>query len=209
MAIKSKALVGFPGMKDDELMVAANTIVAAMTDNSNFPEPSPDLDVISNLRDDYSDKLAASRKRGAPEDFALKDESKDELAERLQQLGHYVNSVARGRLSIVLSSGFPTNSPDAPPQAPTPVENVRVSDGRQSGQVKLDFAKQKNVRVYEYQYRMADLPNEPWSERYTTTSSRGNIIAPLDPARYYEVHVRAINTHGIGDWSQIVRILAR
>lgn len=209
MASKTRALVGFPGMKDGELMVAANTIVAAMTDNSNFPDPSPDLDMIGNLRDDYADKLAASRKRGAPEDFAIKDESKDALAAELQQLGHYVNSVARGRLAIVLSSGFPTNSPDAASLPPISVGNVRANDGRQSGQVKLDFEKQANVRVYEYQYRQADRPDEPWSERYTTTSSRGNIIAPLDPATYYEIRVRAVNTHGVGDWSQVVRFLVR
>ena len=209
MATKPRVLVGFPSMKDGELMIAASTIVAAMTDNVNFPNPSPDLSTITDLRDDYADRLAASSKRGAPEDFALKDESKAVLAEALQQLGHYINSVAKGQLSILLSSGFPTNGPDTPPQAPVMVGNVRLSDGRQSGQARLDFGKVRGVRIYEYQYRKADIPDEPWSERLPTTSSRDNIIAPLIPATYYEVRVRAVNTHGIGDWSQSARILVR
>lgn len=209
MAIKPRALVGFGEMKDNEILVAANTILAAMTDNPNFPNPIPSLEEVQNQTDDYSNKLAAASKRGSPEDNALKKEGKEDLAEILQQLGHYVNSVAKGHLSKVLSSGFPTNSPDAPPQPPNVVDGLKLEDGRQSGQVRLSFNKQRNIRIYEYQYRRIDVPEEDWSERFTTTSSRGNVIAPVMPGVHYEARVRAINTYGIGDWSQIVRTMAR
>ena len=209
MSTKPKALIGFTGMKDDEIMVAANTIVGAMTDNNHFPDPSPTLADIQDLLDDFSAKLAAARKRGSPEDTALKDEAKEPLAEALQRLGYYVNSVAKGHLSTLLSSGFPTNSSLTGTLIPLAVENVRVRDGRQSGQVRLDFAKQNNVRIYEYRYRKADIPDEPWSDRFMTTSSRGNIIAPLDAGVFYGFQVRAVNTQGPGDWSDTARILVR
>ncbi len=209
MATKAKALISFSRMKDDKLVVAANTIIGAMTNNPNYPQPSPDLADIQLLLDDFTAKLAASRKRGSPEDTALKRESKEPLAEALQQLAYYVNSVAKGHLSTLLSSGFPTNSQGGSELVPLPVESVRLSDGRQSGQVRLDFGRQKGIRVYEYRCRKAGNPEEAWSDRLSTTSSRGNIIAPLETGQQYEVQVRAVNTQGPGDWSQTASILVR
>lgn len=133
MATKARALVGFSDMKDDELVVAANTIIGAMTDNEHYPAPTPTLQEVQDLLDDFTAKLAASRRRGSPQDTAVKDEAKPVLAAALQRLGYNVNSVAQGRLSVLLSSGFPTSATVSgqtfvPPQ----VEGVRAGDGRQS-----------------------------------------------------------------------------
>jgi len=209
MATKMKALIGFGQMKDDELLIAATTIVAAMTGNSNFPTPSPEINEVKALLDDFSSKMAISRKRGSPEDTAHKDESIPALVSALQKLGYYVNSVADGHLSTLLSSGFPTNAPSTASMVPHAVENVRLSDGQQSGQMRLDFAKQAKVRMYEYSYRKLGEAEQEWSDRFTTTSSRLNIIAPLEAGHYYEVRVRAVNTKGAGDWSQTATLLVR
>ncbi|MFU1858115.1 fibronectin type III domain-containing protein [Sphingobacterium sp. NGMCC 1.201703] len=209
MATKMKALIGFGKMKDDELVIVCNTIIGAMTGNAKYPTPSPALADIQALLDDFTARLAVARKRGSPEDTAIKDESREPLMVAMQQLSYYVNSVAQGHLSTLLSSGFPTNSTTVTKQVPLKVENIRLSDGRQSGQVKLDFASQKIATIYEYRYRIkTDIPTE-WGDRFTTTSSRGNIIAPLEVGRFYEVQVRAINTHGVGDWSDPANILVR
>uniref|UniRef100_UPI003F60434F fibronectin type III domain-containing protein n=1 Tax=Sphingobacterium sp. LRF_L2 TaxID=3369421 RepID=UPI003F60434F len=63
--------------------------------------------------------------------------------------------------------------------------------------------------IYEYRYRLADTGDAGWSDRLSTTSSRGNIIAPLLVGQTYEVQVRALNTKGVGDWSQTASILVR
>lgn len=194
-------------MKDDELLVAAETILAAMEGNGSFPDPVPELGSILELLDDFTAKLARARKRGSPEDTAHKEESKKALAESLQKLGYHVNSVADGHLPTVLSSGFPINAPAVANIIPLAVRNVRLSDGRQSGQVRLDFEKQKGMLLYEYIYREAG--EEEWSDRFATSSSRGNIIAPLERGTIYEVRVRAINTKGIGNWSDPAAILVR
>lgn len=209
MAIKMRALIGFVKMKDDELLVAARTIVNAMTDNVNFPDPTPTIEEVSVLLDDFSDKLATARKRGSPEETAIKDESIPPLISALQKLGYYVNTVADGQLSMLLSSGFATRAEAVPSVVPLPVENVRLSDGRQSGQMRLDFNNQQKIRLYEYCYRQVQSPETEWSDRFTTSSSRGNIIAPLEPGQRYEVKVRAITTKGPGDWSQVVSLIAR
>lgn len=209
MATKMKALIGFGKMKDDQLVIACNTIILAMTGNTKYPQPTPALTDIQWLLEDFTARLAVARKRGSPEDTALKEESRQPLIVAMQQLGYYVNSVAQGHLSTLLSSGFPTNSSSFANQVPLKVDNVRLSDGRQSGQVKLDFAAQKIATIYEYRYRTrSDSPVE-WGDRFTTTSSRSNVIAPLEVGKFYEVQVRAINTQGVGDWSDSANILVR
>lgn len=209
MAFKAKALYGFSKMKDDELMVIANTIVGAMTNNSNFTNPTPDLADLQLVLDDFASKLVAARKRGSPEDTAIKDEARIPLTDVLRQLANYVNGVARGQLSTVLSSGFPTNAPATISQVPLAVEGVKLRDGRQSGQARLDFASQAKVLLYEYTYRKVAVPEEEWSDRLTTTSSQINIIAPLEVGVIYEVRVRAVNSKGAGDWSQTARLMVR
>lgn len=209
MANKTKALIGFARMKDDELLVAGNTIIGAMTDNGHFGSPSPSLADVQALLDDFSNKLAVARKRGSPEDTALKGDSRLLLEEALQRLGYYVNSVAKGHLATVLSSGFPVNASATATLVPLRIESVKLTDGRQSGQVRLDFANQSKVLLYEYCYRLQQQPEEEWSERITTTSSRGNIIAPLPPGERVEVKVRAVNSKGIGDWSETSSLLVR
>ena len=209
MATKFKALISFSRMKDDELMVTSNTIIGAMTDNTHFPTPSPGLDELQGLLDDFSTKLAVARKRGSPEDTALKNESREPLVDMLRKLGYYVNREADGHLSTLLSSGFPTNSPSGPSLIPLAVEGVQLRDGRQSGQVRLDFVKQRGTLLYEYRYRDITDGESLWSDRFSTSSSRGNIIAPLTVGRNYEVQVRAVNTQGPGDWSNSARILVR
>lgn len=207
MAINFKALIGFTRMKDDELMVTATTIIGAMTDNVHFEEPTPALESVQELLDDFSAKLSAARRRGSPEETALKNESRLPLEAALRQLVYYVNGVAEGHLSTLLSSGFPTNSANGSVQVPLKVDGLKLSDGRQSGQVRLDFDKQRNVLMYEYQYRLQG--EGEWSERLVTSSSRANIIAPLTVAERHEMRVRAVNTQGTGDWSDSASILVR
>lgn len=209
MTTKQKAKINFSRLKDHELLLLVRTVLTAMEGNENFESPAPVLEDIETLLEDFTDKLTIARKRGSPEDTALKNESRAPLERGMKQLAYYVNSVSGGVLSTLLSSGFPIGGETSPTLIPMRVEAVKLSDGRQSGQIRLDFEKQRNIRVYEYCYRKVSEPEEEWSDRLTTTSSRGNIIAPLEVGQLYEVRVRAVNTQGAGDWSQTVSIIVR
>ncbi|TJZ63329.1 fibronectin type III domain-containing protein [Sphingobacterium olei] len=208
MVTTHRALNGFKSMKDDELVITVQTIVRAMDGNTHFATPSPTLEDVQTQLDDFTAKLAAVRKRGAPEDTALKNESRVILVDTMAKLSYYVNLTANGVLSVLLSSGFPTNPLPAAAQPPVKVVGVRLLDTNQSGQVRLQFQMQKRVRIYEYQYAKAADP-ENWSERQSTTDSRITIIAPLEPGIRYFFQVRAVNQHGAGDWSDSASIIVR
>lgn len=195
-------------MKDDQLVITVQTILRAMDSNTHFTTPSPALADVALELDDFIAKLAAVRKRGAPEDTALKNESKAILVDSMARLSYYVNLTANGILSVLLSSGFPTNPTPTTTLPPTQVQAVRLLDTNQSGQVRLQFQVQKKVRIYEYRYAKSTTP-EDWSDRNSTTDSRMTIIAPLEPGVRYLFQVRAVNQHGPGDWSDSASIIVR
>ncbi|WP_081643165.1 fibronectin type III domain-containing protein [Sphingobacterium paucimobilis] len=208
MVVTHRALNGFKSMKDDELVITVQTILRAMDSNTHFTTPSPALADVQTELDDFLTKLAAVRKRGAPEDTALKNESRIILVDTMAKLSYYVNLTANGILSVLLSSGFPTNPSPTTTQPPVKIQGVKLLDTNQSGQVRLQFQMQKKIRIYEYRYAKSTDP-ENWSDRNSTTDSRITVIAPLEPGIRYLFQVRAVNQHGAGDWSDSATIIVR
>jgi len=210
MALKQQALSGFKRMTDDRIATAVSTIIQAMTGNEHFPDPVPTLDVVQTALDDYSLKLATAAKRGSPEDTALKNESKAALALLMKQLSVYVTTAAGETLSVLLSSGFPVSSYPTIGKPPLVVEDIKLIDGRQSGQLQLLFSSQRNVLLYEYQYTQEkNALGEPlWGDIYRTSSSRDNLIQAMPFTRCY-VRVRSVNRHGESEWSETVSHIGR
>ena len=210
MALKQQALNGFKRMPDDRVTVAVSTIIQAMTGNANFPDPVPTLEVVQAALDDYTVKLATASKRGSPEDTALKNESKAALALLMKQLSVYVTTTAGETLSVLLSSGFPVSNYPSSGQSPLVVDGIKLSDGRQSGQLQLVFSNQRNILLYEYQYAQEkDAMGELlWGDVYRTSSSRDNMFLAKPYVRCY-VRVRSVNRHGESEWSEAVSHIGR
>lgn len=211
MNIKQQALGGFRRVSDETLLVRAKTVLQAMTDNPSFEDPDPTLEDVGVVVDDFDEKLAMANRRGSPMDTAIKNESRTALEAVLKRLAFYVTYTADGNLSQLLSSGFDISSLPQRDDVPDVVTSIRLSDGRQQGQMRLDFDKNNSAKIYEYQVCQVDahgLPDE-WSESYITTSSKQNIIAPLVPYQRYGVKVQAVNGYGRSDWSEMVTHVVR
>ncbi|SEM43436.1 hypothetical protein SAMN05216436_104194 [bacterium A37T11] len=209
---KRTARSGFKHLKDQELLTFGGTVLTAVTGNPYFTTPNPGLTVLETALEDFRDKMEVANRKGSPLDISLKNDSRDVLIEVLKQLAFYVNTVANGSLSVILSSGFrvmalPTRS--MPPEKPT---RVRLTDWLQSGQARLDFDPVKEAWMYEYQFTDAldetALPYWP-QESLTTTRSNTNVLAPLTVGNRYFVRVRARNGMGMSDWTTAESIIAR
>ncbi len=211
MDIKRFALGGFKSHKDDELLVRATTVVQAMSNNPFFPTPEPALATVAPLLDDFQEKLGICRRKGNPQETASKNASREVLCKALKQLAFYVSQVANGDLPVLLSSGFVLSSYPRSGNVPDTIRGVLLRDARQSGQMRLDFHKQSQVLLYEYRYAREEAEGLPlqWQEPLSTSSSRGNIIAPVIPYSRYWVQVRAINTYGKSDWCEAVSHFVR
>lgn len=207
-----KANSGFTRLTDENLLILTETVLNALGTNDYFPEPEPELSEIETLLADYNAKLAAARRRGSPQDTAEKNESRVLLEDRLAELAFYVNKVAKGNLPVLLSSGFEISKYRKNLIPPAKTRNMRVSDGFNSGQIKLNFESQRGIRLYEL--RISSEKDEEgqiiWQKKIISlTSSRNNLIESLLPGQYYYFSVRAVNSRGIGDWSDPISWLVR
>jgi len=204
------ANTSFDKMSDDAFATLGVTVITAMTANPNFETPSPALADVQVLVDDFRDKLAVTRK-GSPFNTSEKNHSRQLLETELKKLAFYVNTVANGALHIVLSSGFPVKQLRTALNIPAIPERLRLMDTAQSGQLRFDFNSVKSAWEYEYCYATeTDEQGEPiWTDLFTTTRSRNNILAPLQPASICRVKARARNGKGISDWSEPVSLMVR
>ena len=211
MNIKQQALGGFTKDSDETVLVKGKTVLLAMTDNPNFPTPEPALDVVTDVLEDYEQKLAMAKRRGSPEDTAAKNSARKAIEQMLKRLAFYVTHKANGDLSQLLSSGFSVSSIPQKDDVPAIVAGIKLRDGKQRGQMRLDFDRNPAAKIYEYQICEIDahgMPDE-WGEVYITTSSKNHTIAPLTPFLRYGVRVRAINGYGRSDWSEMVSHVVR
>ncbi len=123
-----------------------------------------------------------------------------------------MNTTADGNIAILLSSGFEVSKYRSAVLSPKIIEVVRLTDGRNSGQMVLSFERLERTRLYEY--RVSDEKDEEgeivWREQiFVTTTSQNNIIQPVTPGTIYYVSIRAINSRGTGDWSEPRSWMAR
>lgn len=211
MFIKQQALGGFRSVKDDELLVRGSTVLHALTDNAHFPDPAPPLTDLETHLQDFQEKLATARRRGSPQDTAVKNDSRKVLEATLKQLAFHVTMVSDGVLQKLLSSGFEVSAYPHSGDVPDVVTGIFLRDGRQSGQIRLDFNKQSMALLYEYcmAHERDEAGDHQWSDPVMTSSSRQNILAPVTPFKRYYVRVRAINGYGKSDWSEAVSHIPR
>ena len=212
MRTRQKVNLGFTHYSDENVLVIAQTVLAAMTDNANFDEPTLPLIEFKEVLDEFADKLSEARKRGSPYDTAAKNEAREILEGNLAELAFYVNKVAKGNLPTMLSSGFPISRYRNSVLSPEIVRNLMVTDGRNKGEMVLSFDRLPSILYYEYRYSSEkDEQGEvDWGEELIlTTSSRNNLIKPVVPGTIYYLSVRATNGKGTGDWSDPISWMAR
>lgn len=212
-----RALSGFGHHKDNEILVEADVILTSMSGNPKFPDPMPTLSEIEKAYNDYAACLARANWTRGRIDRALKRESKGKLANLLGELAGYVNYVAKGELSVLYTSGFPLftgRKKGTTPEAPL---GGQLSDGRVSDELRFDFNSLGRDITYEYTYAicMSDNDTQPestelkWEKSLFTTRSRNNLIQKVPSRSTVFAKVRAINRHGVGDWSAIVSLRVR
>ncbi len=206
-----RAIGNFRSFRDAALLAVAITILEALRGNATYAAMVPDMVTMTAAKDDYQAKLAKANQKGSPLDKSLKKESKLALADLLQQLAFYVNTVAAGNLPKLLSSGFPLTQPRISGLLPGVPERLRLRDGRLSGEMRWDVDTLGTQVSYEYCIASEkDGQGEwLWGDRQSSTSSRGNIIVGLTPGVTYAVRVRGLNTQGAGDWCSPATLIVR
>lgn len=206
-----KVNLGFQHYNDEDIAVQAETIIAAMTNNAHFEEPTPSLQELEDVKEAYLEKLVLSRKKGSPYDTAQKNKARKDLEKVLSELGFYVNKISNGDLPKMLSTGFVLSRYRTKVLPPEQIKNISLKDGLNNGQIMLSFEKVPRAVLYEYRYSKEkdEFGEIQWGPIGYTFKSQNNLIDSVSPGAKYYISVRAKNNRGLSDWSEPVSWYAR
>jgi len=179
-----RVLGGFGQYRDSVLLVEADVVLTAMAGNPHFPDPIPSLSEVESAYNEYLVNLARVNWTRGRVDRVLKRESKARLATLLGELAAHVNFVAKGKLSILYTSGFPVFTGRKKGTVPAAPTGGRLSDGRLLDEIRFDFNPLGRDLTYECKYAIWTSYDEvephssqlQWEDSLFTTRSRNNVI---------------------------------
>lgn len=163
-----KVNLGFSRYTEAALLVEAQAIQAALTNNNNFPTPTPTLAVVQTAIYDYANALSAAQE-GGKTNVAIKNQKKQELIDILIALGNYVAFTANGDDVKLTSSGFPLTKQREPLPPLDKPEIIKLEGGMNSGELNVTIGAVKAARTYVYQYTQEPLTdNSSWVSNNST-----------------------------------------
>ena len=188
----SKIIINFATLSDANLETRALSIVDKMTDNPNFPTPSPTLAELTAAATEYSDALSMAQNKDKMQ-IAIKNKKREALENVLRSIGGYVNFTANGDRSVIISAGFEANR-DTTSALPMPdPKNFTVVSGRNPGEAVTSVSGVKGIKTYAHQYTPDPLTaTSVWQSKYVT--SRTYTFEGLEPAQKIWFRVAALGT---------------
>ena len=207
-----RVLLDYSELYDHELNTLAGRVLDCLEGHPVLTEPPVTIEILAEQTADFRTKWQIASNGGSTLQSAEKNDAKAVLARSLKDIAFYVNKVAAGSRSVLLSSGLLLEADPKPTQVPEQVTGAYITDGKQKDQLLFGFQSLRGKALF-YEYQFADeLDGDgtpDWQATLQTSDSRGNVFAPTTPGRTYYARVRARNKKGIGDWSETVSLVAR
>src|SRR5438067_6251550 len=158
---------------DSVLVSDVQSILTSMTNNPNYPTPTPALSLVTATLGAFSDALSAAAGGGVALTSA-KNAKRAELIALMRQLASYTQTACNGDMTMLLSSGFPVQKPQRQPIGPlsTPT-NLTLSLGAVSGQLLAKASPVTGAVIYTWQLSKAATPSV-WEDAGQTTGARNS-----------------------------------
>jgi hypothetical protein len=187
----------------------AQSIHARLSNNPNFPTPSPSLETFEELvtaaMTAYQAQEAA--RTASQQATAVLGEQMAALDGALSRIASYVDSVAGGDEVTVLSAGLPVRLPSTALGVLPGPETISVRFGVISGTLQVRWAGVRGARAYEVQLT-TDLTRADGWATCAHVARRSAEVSGLVSGQRYWFRVRAIGSAGLGAWSNPARGMA-
>jgi hypothetical protein len=200
MADNYHVSLAFATYSDPSLDNFAAGHVICMTGNAAFPNPTVKPADMDLLQVAFHNALLAAA-NGGTQLTAAKNEARDSLVAALRQNAAYVQGRPGLTLSMLLSSGFLSNSTNHAQTELDPPVLVSIDNG-DSGQLIAHLSSVANA--HDYQVKVLT-PDGKELKTVDSTQARSVLITGLTPGVVYTLLARAVGgSTGYSDWSDPV-----
>lgn len=204
----SYAKVGLDGLTVPAKIQYLRRLVAALTDNPNFPTPNPavaDLTAAADaLEAAYNDaqaaRLVSKTKTGIQDAQALNTDA------LVNQLASYVDNASGGDAEKIASAGFAVRATPTPVgDLPAPTD-LQVLPSEHAGSADVSWKSVRGARAYVIE-RAPDEPSLNWAVIGTSTRGRAALNTMTSGLKYW-FRVAAVGAAGQSAWSDPVPLFA-
>ena len=205
----SKVRVGIKSMTALQKIAFARRIIVEMTNNPNFPAPSPDLGTMSGVAVALESAYAAAQSaRQTAKTLTAAQKMKEAALERaISQQANYVDSASGGDKAKIESSGFAARSESSPVGLPSIPQELMVRNGELPGTVALKWKPVRGARSYVIEFAAASGTPTAWMQLAITSKARHASNGLISGTRYW-FRVAAVGSAGPGPWSDPAQRIA-
>ncbi|HEY2381617.1 MAG TPA: fibronectin type III domain-containing protein [Terriglobia bacterium] len=206
---KLKALLGFHGTSDTDLIQQLLNAYQGLNGNSKFPTPTVDLVTFKSGIDTLA-TLVSDAADGGKKAITAKNKQRDVMIGQYTQLGHSVEAASNNDPAVFSTSGFvaaPTQR--VPPQPLPPASIDWIDRGPVTGEVVVKVKGLPKAIDYSLQYAVVVTPGTlptTWT-LLTLPGSKKVTISNLTPGANYAFQVRALGRLGYTNWSDPVMFI--
>jgi len=196
-----KILLDFIGLSIAEKIVFYRNVLVKLKINiAIFAQPDENLETVSSLVDALEARSIAASGGGHEATVAM-HAAEEKADEAFRVLAAYVDRIAKGDESIIVSSGFDTSKQPIPAQK----QDLTVVSGANSGTVKLVAKAIKGAGSYIWQYAKDNLPTDEsaWIQAGFSTQASYELAGLTVACKYY-FRVAAITNNGTTDFTSAV-----
>jgi hypothetical protein len=200
-----KAVLGFAGVPDADLVARCNAVHDGVTNNPAYPNPPIDMPGFKAAIDAYTTAIADALDGGKAA-IAARNKRRGDVIIMLHQLGHYFEVACKGDMNTFVSSGFVAVSKTRAPEQPVATPAIASVDQGNSGQLVVAIKNVAKARHYELRFGAVPVGGGAisWTTILVATTKPPTAFNSLTPGGTYSFQVRAFGKLGYSDWSDPV-----
>lgn len=178
-------------------------IVTSMTDNQNFPNPTPPLTELTadlNALEQAFSQVQSARAEVTTR-TATQENAEAKLDQKLTQLAGYVESVAGRDDTLITSLGMEIKASRSTPTLPSVPQAVSAAAGDHDGEILLSWKPVANAKSYLVESSTDPATVTSWEHAGVATSAT-KVISSLKSGTRFWFRVAAVGAGGQSGWSE-------
>jgi hypothetical protein len=191
---KAKVIISFKNQSVPELIGFARNIVIKMTGNTSFPTPDVALTLITTAATTLETKYNAAQS-GGKQQTADMHQARTALEDLLHKEGLYVERIALGNDTMILSSGYDVSKQPDPALHP----EFTVMNGDKEGEVILKHKAVAGAKAWVWQYCPDPIGSVPWIWIEASTQATYTVTG-FKPGTKYWFRAAHVIPDGMSDW---------